>query len=243
MLFWKTSLRSYCQYSLRLEPQAEAAFQVRHCQQRLGGHLLTQTTHTTKRQTPQRDRTRTVDAVLGADDLLEGVVRLRADLHRLSERRRASRHKHELLERELIARMRTAVDDVERRARQDVRRLDAGEVREVLVEGDALLGGAGIGDGNGDAENGVGAELALIGAAVELDQEVVDLLLLRDLEARLDQLGRDRLVDVRDGLEHTCRDDHMIRSSKDERDNRGAHPCRRSWPCRRHGAQRPRVHR
>ena len=66
-----------------------------------------------------------------------------------------------------------------------------------------LLGGASLSDGDGDTENGIGAELALVGGAVELDQEVVDLLLLGDSETRLDELGGDDVVDVRNSLQHT----------------------------------------
>lgn len=100
--------------------------------------------------------------------------------------------------------MRAAVDDVERGAGHDERRLDAREIGEVLVEGDALLGRGGVGDGDGDTEDGVRAELALVGRAVELDQEVVDLFLLRHFEAGFDELGGDGVVHVGDGLEDTC---------------------------------------
>jgi hypothetical protein len=128
------------------------------------------------------------------------VVRLRADLHRLGERLRASGQEHEFLERKLVARMRSAVDDVERGAGQYERRLDAREVSKVLVKRDALLRCARLRNGDGHAEDGVGAELAFVGRAVELDEEVIDFLLGSDLEAGLDELRSDDVVDVGYGL-------------------------------------------
>ena len=145
----------------------------------------------------------TIDTVLGADDLLEGVVGLGTNLHGLREAGGASGEEHELLERELVAGVRATVNDVERRAGEGERRLHAGKVSKVLVEGDALLRGTGLSDGDGDTEDGVRAELALVGGAVKLDQEIVDLLLLGDGKAGLDELGRNDVVDVGNGLEDT----------------------------------------
>ncbi|KAI3494687.1 hypothetical protein L1887_40503 [Cichorium endivia] len=122
-----------------------------------------------------------VNAVLGVDDLLEVVVHLGADLDRLGEALGARGDDHELLEGKGGG-------------------LDAAQVGEVLVEGETLLAGTGLGDGDRDTEDGVGAELALVGGAVELDQEVVDLLLRGDGEAGLDELGSDDVVDIVDGL-------------------------------------------
>ena len=145
----------------------------------------------------------TVDAVFCADDLLQRVVSLRADLHRLGEGGSASGQEHELLERKLVAGVGSTVDDVEGGDGEHVRRLDAGEVREVLVEGDALLGGGSLSNRDRDTEDGVSTELALVGGAIELDQEVVNLLLLGDLELGLDQLWANNVVDVGDGLRDT----------------------------------------
>ena len=55
----------------------------------------------------------TVNTVLGVDNLLQRVVCLRTNLHCLCEAARASRQEHELLESQLVARMRATVDDVE----------------------------------------------------------------------------------------------------------------------------------
>lgn len=146
---------------------------------------------------------RTIDAVLGADDLLESVVGLRADLHGLSEAGGTGGEEHEFLERELVASMGSAVDDVESGARENVGGLDTGKLSKVLVEGDALLGGSSLSDSNRNTEDGVSTELALVGSTIELDQEVVDLLLLSDLELGLDELGCDDVVDICDSLEDT----------------------------------------
>lgn len=170
-----------------------------------------------------------VDAVLLLDDRLEGVVSFRAHLHGLVKVGGAGREDHELLEGERVAGVRSTVDDVHGRDREDVRGLDASEVGEVDVEGDALqsrrrqvsfgrenallsprhthlLSSGSLGDSGGDTEDGVGAELALVGGAVEVDEELVDSLLVGDVEVGLNQLRAEDVVDIRDGLRDTCRE-------------------------------------
>lgn len=51
-----------------------------------------------------------------------------------------------------------------------------------------------------DTQDGVRAEIALVGGSIELDEEVVDRLLVRDVEVRLDESGGDDGVDVRNGF-------------------------------------------
>ena len=122
--------------------------------------------------------------------------------------------------------MLTAVDDVERGAGEDVGLGDAGELGEVGVEGEALycqicrilmyagkthlLSGSGLGNGHGDGKDGVGAELGLVGGAVKLDHEVVNLLLRGDGELGLDQGGGNDRVDIVDGLEDTYKSDVLV---------------------------------
>jgi hypothetical protein len=106
------------------------------------------------------------------------------------------------LERELVARVRTAVDDVETWDREYVGRLNTRELREVLVHRDALLRRAGIGNRNGYAKNRVCAELALIRRAVKLEQEIVDGLLVRHRDAGLDELWRNHVVHICNRLRH-----------------------------------------
>jgi hypothetical protein len=145
----------------------------------------------------------TVDSVLLVDDLLEVVVGLGTHLHGLGERLGTGGQDHELLESQGVTSVGPSVDNVERRGRQGERSLDAGDLSQVLVQGDTLLGGTGLADGHRDTEDGVGSQLALVGGSVELDEEVVDLLLLGDLETRLDEGLGDDVVDVRDGLGDT----------------------------------------
>lgn len=132
------------------------------------------------------------------------MVRFRADLHRLRERGRAGGEEHELLEGKLVARVRSAVDDVEARDGEHVRWLHARELRKMLVQRHTLLSRAGLRDRDGHAEDRVRTELALVWRAVELDQEIVDALLVRHGQSRFDELGRDHVVHVRDRLEDTC---------------------------------------
>jgi hypothetical protein len=68
-----------------------------------------------------------------------------------------------------------------------------------------LLASTSFSDGNRDTKDGVGAEFALVGCAIKLDEEVVDILLLGDLEARLDELRADDLVHVGNSLGYTWR--------------------------------------
>jgi len=99
--------------------------------------------------------------------------------------------------------MRSTVDDVECRRREDEGRLDACKVCKVLVERNAFLGSTRLRYSNGNPKDGVGAECALVGGAVELDEEVVDLGLGRDAQAGRDELGADYIVDVGDSLADT----------------------------------------
>lgn len=132
------------------------------------------------------------------------MVDLGTDLHGLGESLSASGDNHELLERELVAGVRATVNDVHGRGRENVRGLDASKLGKVGVKGNTLLAGAGLGDGHRNTEDGVSAELALVGGAVELDEEVVNFLLRGDGDAGLDELRADDLVDVLDSLGDTC---------------------------------------
>lgn len=148
-------------------------------------------------------QSRTIDTVFSTDDFLQRVIGLSTNLEGISERIGASGEQHELLESELVASMRAAVDDVKRGSGKNERRLNTREVSKVLVERDALLSSTGLSDGDGDAKDGVRAELALIGRAIELDEEIIDVPLIGDDEPRLDQLGRDNVIHIRDSLEDT----------------------------------------
>ena len=125
---------------------------------------------------------------------LQRVEDLGARAQRLGEGRRADRDDHELLEVDVVVRVRAAVEDVHHRHRQDVRRLAA----EVAPQRQVLLGRRGARGGQRDAEDGVRAQARLVVGAVELDQLAVEALLVGGVVAG-DGLG-DLAVDVADGL-------------------------------------------
>ena len=109
-----------------------------------------------------------------------------------------------------------AVDDVHHRHRQDV----GVGAADVAVQRQLQLVGGGLGDGEADAEDGVGAEPGLVVGAVELDQRGVDEPLVEGVDAA--QLVGDLAVDEADGGRRR--------------------PCRRSAR-RRRAARRPRARR
>lgn len=114
------------------------------------------------------------------------------------------RDNHELLEGQTATGVGTTVQDVLEGNGQDVGLLGAGEVGDVSVEGNTLLGGTSLGNGQGDTKDGVGTKVALVGSAVELDEELVNLGLVLDIDVLLDESGANGLVDVLDSLQDTC---------------------------------------
>ena len=119
---------------------------------------------------------------------LERVVDPGALLHGVAEGRRPDRGDHELLDVDVGVRVRTAVDDVHHRHRQQV------GVRPADVAVERQVGGVGgrVGHGQRDAEDRVGADLALVVGAVEVEHRLVHQPLLAGLVAH--QL-RTELVD------------------------------------------------
>ena len=99
--------------------------------------------------------------------------------------------------------MGTAVEDVLEGDGEDIGLLGSGKVGDVSVQWDALLSSTGLSNGQGDAEDGVGTEVGLVGGAIELEEELVDLGLVLDVDVLLDDGGANGLVDVLDGLEDT----------------------------------------
>lgn len=73
-----------------------------------------------------------------------------------------------------------------------------------------LLGGSSLGDSHRDTQDGVGAKLALVGRAVELDHPLVNLSLRRDGEAGLDEGRADNVVHVGDSLLDACAGSHGL---------------------------------
>ena len=103
----------------------------------------------------------------------------------------AERHDHEFLEVDRVVGMHAAIDDVHHRHRQKPRRGAADIAVERQVVGDRRR----LGDGERDAEDGVGAEPALVRRAVERDHGLVDLDLRLGIHAgeRVENLAIDGL--------------------------------------------------
>ena len=128
-------------------------------------------------------------------DFLQGVVDLGAPAQCLGEGGSADGHDHELLEVNVVVGMGAAVQDIHHGGGQ----LVGVHATDVLVQG--KLGGfrCSASGCQGGAQNGVGAELALVVGAVGLDHLVVDSALIVGLKAN--QHVGDFLVNVGNGLQ------------------------------------------
>ena len=115
----------------------------------------------------------------------------------LAEAVRAHRHHHEFLEIDGVIGMRTTIDDVHHRHRQGAGRGAA----DIAVKRQAGSISGGLGDGQRNPQNGIGAELCLVGRAVQLDHRLIDGDLVLGLHAgqRIKDIavdGRHRLGDA-----------------------------------------------
>ena len=131
------------------------------------------------------------------EELGKVVEDLCADAYSLTDGGGAHGTDHELLERDGSVGMSTAVDDVHHRNGKGVGVCAADVAVERNVEG---LGGS-LCDCEGNAEDGVCAEVALGGGAVQLEHPHVDCTLLEDVAA--DECRSDHVVDVGNCLEGT----------------------------------------
>ena len=122
------------------------------------------------------------------------MVDLRAPLEPFGEGSGADGHDHELLQVHAVVGVLAAVEDVQHRHRQHPR----GHPAQILIQGQVARERGSLGDGQRDAQDSVGTEVALVGSAVELAHEPVDVDLVGGVE--VDDLGGDDLVDVLDGL-------------------------------------------
>lgn len=122
------------------------------------------------------------------------MVDLGAPAQGLGEGLRADRGDHELLDVHVGVGVRPAVQDVHHRNGQQVR------VRAAQVAEERQVGrfGGGVRDGERDAEDGVGAERALVVGGVQVEHGLVDQALLGGVVA--DELRADLLDDGEDGL-------------------------------------------
>ena len=134
--------------------------------------------------------------LLVLEHFLQGVERLNAGAEGVVEGVEAQRHHHEFLHVERVVGMRAAVDDVHHRGGQQA----GGRATEIAIERLAAVLGSGVGHRHRDAEDGVGAEIFLVGRAVEFQHHLVDGGLVERVAAL--QFLRDPRVDVLDGLEH-----------------------------------------
>ena len=110
---------------------------------------------------------------------LERVEDLGAGAQRLGEAGRADRDHHELLEVDLVVRVRAAVQHVHHRDREHVRRL-AAEVAPQRLSG---LGGRRLRAGQGHPQDRVGPQAALVRGAVEVEHRAIDRRLVCGVEA------------------------------------------------------------
>ena len=125
---------------------------------------------------------------------LEGMVDLSAPTQALGKARGTHRHNHELLEVNVIVGMHAAVEDVHHGRGQQV----GVDATQVLIQRQARRLGSGAGDGQRHAQDGVGAELGLVGRTVGGNQCGVNGTLVEGIEAH-DGVGA-LVVDVLDGL-------------------------------------------
>ena len=105
-------------------------------------------------------------------------------------------HDHELLDLHVVGGVGAAVEDVHHGHGQH---LGVGAA-DVVVQGGAQALGCGLGAGQGGAQDGVGAQAALVGGAVQLDEHLVDGHLIQHVGA--DQGLGDLGVHVVHGLHH-----------------------------------------
>ena len=99
--------------------------------------------------------------------------------------------------------MGATVQDVLEGNREDVGLLGTGEVGDVSVERDTLLSSTSLGDSQADTQDGVGTQVVLVGGAIELVEELVDLGLVLDIQVLLDDGRANLVVDIGDGLQDT----------------------------------------
>lgn len=99
--------------------------------------------------------------------------------------------------------MGATVQDVLEGNREDVGLLGTGEVGDVSVERDTLLSSTSLGDSQADTQDGVGTQVVLVGGAIELVEELIDLGLVLDIQVLLDDGRANLVVDIGDGLQDT----------------------------------------
>jgi hypothetical protein len=116
---------------------------------------------------------------------------------RVREPLKAQRHDHELLDVHRIIGMRPAIDDVHHRRRQDI----GAHATQIPIQRLLSIVRRSFGDGQGDSQDRVGSQLALVICTVQLHHPLVDADLVRGIPAL--ECVRQHLIHVVDGLEDT----------------------------------------
>lgn len=142
--------------------------------------------------------------------------------------------------------MATTVEDVHEGDREDVRLLGSGEVGNVGVERNALLGSTSLGNSQADTQDSISTKLALVGGSIELVEQGIDCGLVLDIDILLDESGSKDLVDILDSGQDTCRSTSLLVFFSPRNEQRKStinytNPFRPIWTCHHHEAQRPRA--
>ena len=126
------------------------------------------------------------------------VVFLGAHPQGLPEAAGAHRHDHELLDLHVVGGVSAAIEDVHHGHGQHL----GVDAANVVVEGAAQALSSGLGAGQGGAQDGVGAQVGLVGGAVQLDHGLIDGGLIQHVHAHqaLGDLGVHVLHSVEDAL-------------------------------------------
>ena len=132
------------------------------------------------------------------ETFFKGVEDFRSHAHGLGNVRRGHRHDHEFLDVDGIVGMFAAVDDVHHRHRQ----LMGMDAAHIGIQGQRGFFGGGLGRGQADAENGIGAEPRFILGAVQFDHGGVDFQLVFGVKSgkRLVNLAIDRVTSLEHAL-------------------------------------------
>ena len=125
------------------------------------------------------------------------MVDLGAPAEGIAEGRSTQRSNHELLDVNVGVCVRTTVEDVHHGNGQDV----SVGAAQVTVEGQTCGLGSSLCNSKGDTENGVCAELALVGGAVQLDHDFIDATLVGSVF--VNQFGGDDVVHCVNGVLNT----------------------------------------
>ncbi len=134
--------------------------------------------------------------VLPGQHAFQGAVDLRAGAQGFGERTEPPGDHHEFLDIDVVVGMGAAVDHVEHGHRQSAGLLSA----EVPVQRHLVGRGLGPGRGQGHAENGVGAQSALVRSAVQVDHGLVQLALVSGIQPH--DPPRQAAFDVTRGAQH-----------------------------------------